>query len=101
MNRTCHAAVAVATLAINATALYANEAALPVEIAPSSSKIHCAGRFDTRDAKGPRCAWSACAMIDPNFIRRDARDRLAANMPTGRLGGVLTSRGRPQSDLHV
>lgn len=32
---------------------------LPVEIAPAHPHIRYIGRFDTRDAAGPRCSWSA------------------------------------------
>lgn len=52
---------AVAALALVMTTR-AEDAALPVEIAPTDTKLHYAGRFDTRDAKGPRCAWSACSV---------------------------------------
>ncbi|HLX64668.1 MAG TPA: SGNH/GDSL hydrolase family protein [Planctomycetota bacterium] len=38
----------------------AEDAPLPVEVAPNDAKIHYQGRFDTQDAKGPRCAWPAC-----------------------------------------
>ncbi len=40
----------------------AEDAALPVEIAATDTKLHYSGRFDTRDAKGPRCSWSACSV---------------------------------------
>src|ERR1043165_2051374 len=40
----------------------AEDAALPVEIAPNDRAIQYMGRFDTRDAKGPRCEWPACTV---------------------------------------
>ncbi len=39
----------------------AAEEALAVKSAPTDAKIHFAGRFDTRDAKGPRMAWPGCS----------------------------------------
>jgi len=32
---------------------------LPVNVSPTDGNIRYVGRFDTRDAAGPRCAWSA------------------------------------------
>lgn len=37
-------------------------AALPVKIAPADPLIHYVGRFDRRDAAGPRCAWPGCTI---------------------------------------
>src|SRR5689334_22959134 len=41
---------------------FAGDAPLPVEVPPTEAKLQYSGRFDTRDPKGPRCAWSACAV---------------------------------------
>ena len=35
---------------------------MPVEISANDAKLHYIGRFDTRDEKGPRCAWPACTV---------------------------------------
>ena len=40
----------------------AEAAPLPVAIAPTDTHLHYEGRFDTRDAAGPRCAWPASAV---------------------------------------
>ena len=40
----------------------AEDAPLPVEIAPGDAKILYQGRFDYSDAKGPCCAWPACGV---------------------------------------
>jgi lysophospholipase L1-like esterase len=61
MLRIRFAAVAVAALFLHAGPTEAEDAVLPVEIAAFSPKIHYVGRFDSSDAKGPRCAWSACS----------------------------------------
>ena len=41
----------------------AEDAALPVEVSASDPKIAYVGRFDFRDAKGPRCAWPASSAV--------------------------------------
>lgn len=37
-------------------------ASLPVAIAPTDASIRYVGRFDQRDAAGPRCSWPACSV---------------------------------------
>jgi hypothetical protein len=37
-------------------------APLPVAVSPTDPRLQYVGRFDTRDAAGPRCAWPASAV---------------------------------------
>jgi lysophospholipase L1-like esterase len=41
----------------------ADAPALAVEIPPNDTNIRLVGRFDLRDAAGPRCAWSGSSII--------------------------------------
>ena len=45
-----------------APAVDTEAAPLPVAVAPSDPRLRYEGRFDTTDAAGPRCAWSASAV---------------------------------------
>ena len=38
-------------------------APLPVEVAPKDPNIRLIGRFDLRDAAGPRCAWAGSSIV--------------------------------------
>src|ERR1041384_5451479 len=40
----------------------AADGTLPVEVPPNDPHIYYVGRFDWRDPKGPRCAWSASSI---------------------------------------
>ena len=40
----------------------AEAAPLPVAVSPADPYLHYEGRFDTRNAAGPRCAWPASAV---------------------------------------
>jgi len=46
-----------------ARARAAEPAALPVDVAPTDANIRLVGRFDQRDAAGPRCSWSGSAIL--------------------------------------
>lgn len=43
-------------------AVVADAPALPLPVAAGDARVHYAGRFDKRDAAGPRCAWPASSV---------------------------------------
>ena len=46
-------------LIFSTTMLMADTSSLPVTVSAQDTLVRYVGRFDTRDAAGPRCAWSA------------------------------------------
>ncbi len=56
VSQRCHAQLAPPT------PVFAEANSLPVAVAPTNPLLRYAGRFDTRDAAGPRCAWPASAV---------------------------------------
>lgn len=50
-------------LAIGLASVIAEVAPLPVEIAPTDSRLRYVGRFETQDSDGPRCSWSASTVV--------------------------------------
>lgn len=61
------------------------ETALPVEIKPDDAKLYYIGRWDTRDAKGPRAQWSVSSVT----VRFNGTD-LQARINDEKKGGYLT-----------
>lgn len=54
----------------------ADAPALPLLIVPTDARLHYEGRFDTRDAAGPRCQWPTSA-VTLRFQGSDLNARLA------------------------
>src|SRR3569623_680222 len=52
-------AVVAVTTRVPLGLLNAETAALPVTISPVDSHLRYVGRYDTHEAAGPRCSWSA------------------------------------------
>jgi lysophospholipase L1-like esterase len=61
------------------------DAALPVEIKPDDAKLYYVGRWDTRDAKGPRAQWAVSSVT----VRFNGTD-LQARINDEKKGGYLT-----------
>src|SRR5687768_10459242 len=61
------------------------EAALPVEIKPDDANLYYVGRWDTRDAKGPRAQW-AVSSVTLRFSGTDVQ----AKINDEKRGGYLT-----------
>ncbi|HBF34762.1 TPA: GDSL family lipase [Candidatus Sumerlaeota bacterium] len=58
--------MALSTLEVASAA----QGTLPVEIKPTDPNLYYTGRFDMRDAAGPRCQWSGC-MVTIRFRGTD------------------------------
>jgi lysophospholipase L1-like esterase len=77
---------------------------LPVTVGPTDANIRYIGRFDTRDAAGPRCAWSASA-VQMRFrgtalnakLKESGRDVLEVVID-GKPAGVVPLK--PDSELY-
>ena len=58
-----YSGILVVALTFALRSVHAEDTALPVEVSATDPKIQYAGRFDLRDAKGPRWAWPACSAL--------------------------------------
>ena len=101
MNRIRHHAGLLALLTAGAaglakTATAEDAAALPIEVAPKSANLRTIGRFDLRDAAGPRCQWSASA-ITLRFRGTDFNAKIRDSGDADRLQIVID--GKPTSVL--
>src|SRR6516225_2898538 len=76
----------------------AQDAALPVEVPPSSTKIYYSGRFDTRDSSGPRCAWPATAALlrfEGNSVNVKLNENSSGQGPGGGNRYEIVVDGKP------
>lgn len=64
-----------------------NNAVLPTTILSSNRLIRYEGRFDLRDINGPRCAWSASAVV----IR----------FTGGAINAIITEKGNDRYDVEI
>ena len=74
--------------------------ALPVEIKPSDANVYYVGRFDTRDAAGPRAQWPG-STVTLRFNGTDLQAKLAgkqyhAVMVDGKFTSVIVGSKDPE-----
>ena len=78
-------------------------AALPAQVAITGANVRTRGRFDLRDAAGPRCQWSASAITlrfqgtDANAKIRDSNNDILEIVIDGKPASVLAL----QKDEHL
>src|SRR5437773_18301 len=54
---------AITLVLVCVSALAADAESLPVAVPAADKQIRYVGRFDMKDAAGPRCAWSGSAIV--------------------------------------
>jgi lysophospholipase L1-like esterase len=100
MNKVKNQAILVILLAIGTaglakTAAAQDAAALPVEVGITSANVRTMGRFDWREAAGPRCQWSASAITlrfqgtEVNAKIRDSNNDILEIVIDGKPTSVL------------
>lgn len=85
-----------------ATLIEAEAAALPVAVAALDARVAYQGRFDRRDAAGPRCAWPASA-VAIRFRGADLNVRLKgsdANRWQVEVDGIATAKLKSRGGEH-